>query len=49
MFIESNPIPVKTALGIMGRMSEEMRLPLYKLSSEHRGALVNELRKQQLI
>lgn len=49
MFIESNPIPVKTALGIMGRMSEEMRLPLYKLSSEHREALVNELRKQQLI
>lgn len=49
MFIESNPIPVKTALGIMGRMSEEMRLPLYKLSSEHRDALVNELRKQQLI
>ena len=31
------------------RMSEEMRLPLYKLSSEHRDALVNELRKQQLI
>lgn len=49
MFIESNPIPVKTALGIMGRMSEEMRLPLYKLSSEHRDALVDELRKQQLI
>jgi 4-hydroxy-tetrahydrodipicolinate synthase len=28
MFIESNPIPCKTALALMGRMSGEMRLPL---------------------
>lgn len=28
MFMESNPIPCKTALALMGRMSGEMRLPL---------------------
>ena len=28
MFIESNPIPCKTAMALMGRMSGEMRLPL---------------------
>ena len=28
MFIESNPIPVKTALGLMGKCSDEVRLPL---------------------
>ena len=28
LFVETNPIPVKTALGLMGRMSGEMRLPM---------------------
>jgi 4-hydroxy-tetrahydrodipicolinate synthase len=28
MFLQTNPIPVKTALGMMGRISSEMRLPL---------------------
>jgi 4-hydroxy-tetrahydrodipicolinate synthase len=28
MFLETNPIPVKTALALMGRCSDEMRLPL---------------------
>jgi 4-hydroxy-tetrahydrodipicolinate synthase len=28
MFIESNPIPCKTALALMGRMSGDLRLPL---------------------
>ena len=28
MFVESNPIPCKTALSLMGRMSSEVRLPL---------------------
>ena len=29
MFMESNPIPCKTALSLMGRMSAEMRMPLW--------------------
>jgi 4-hydroxy-tetrahydrodipicolinate synthase len=28
LFVETNPIPVKTALALMGRMSAEMRLPM---------------------
>jgi 4-hydroxy-tetrahydrodipicolinate synthase len=28
MFIETNPIPVKAALGLMGKIEPEFRLPL---------------------
>ncbi len=31
LFIDTNPIPVKAALASMGRMSPEIRLPLYAL------------------
>jgi len=31
-FLETNPIPVKTALAMMGKIGDEMRLPLYKMS-----------------
>lgn len=36
LFIESNPIPVKTALAMMGHMREEFRLPLCEMTSENR-------------
>ena len=39
MFIETNPIPVKTALSLMGKIQEEMRLPLCPMSSENREKL----------
>ncbi|MBF0519270.1 MAG: 4-hydroxy-tetrahydrodipicolinate synthase, partial [Nitrospirae bacterium] len=32
MFIETNPIPVKTALAMMGKIQEEFRLPLCEMS-----------------
>ncbi len=32
MFIETNPIPVKTALGLMGRIQDGVRLPLCNMS-----------------
>ncbi|MBU0990405.1 MAG: 4-hydroxy-tetrahydrodipicolinate synthase [Proteobacteria bacterium] len=32
MFFETNPIPVKTALGLMGKIQDEMRLPLYPMA-----------------
>jgi 4-hydroxy-tetrahydrodipicolinate synthase len=35
MFIEINPVPAKTALGIMGRIDPEVRLPLAPLSPEN--------------
>jgi 4-hydroxy-tetrahydrodipicolinate synthase len=34
-FVESNPIPVKAALSMMGRMSNVLRLPLVPLSPAH--------------
>jgi len=35
MFLETNPIPVKTALAHMGRMELELRLPLVPLNEEN--------------
>ncbi len=35
MFFETNPIPVKTALSLMGKCSDEMRLPLCRMGSEN--------------
>lgn len=49
LFVETNPIPVKTALALMGRCREEFRLPLCSLSSEHREQLQQELEKFGLL
>lgn len=35
MFYETNPIPVKTALSLMGKVSGEMRLPLCQMSEKN--------------
>ncbi len=45
LFIESNPIPVKWALHIMGRMEEGIRLPLTVLSEAARPVVEAALRK----
>src|SRR3954468_2464588 len=39
LFIESNPVPVKAALSLMGFMQEEYRLPLVPMSSKNRETL----------
>lgn len=39
MFIETNPIPVKTALALMGRCEESFRLPLCRMSAGNRKKL----------
>ncbi|MFQ5433184.1 MAG: 4-hydroxy-tetrahydrodipicolinate synthase [Nitrospinota bacterium] len=49
MFIETNPVPVKTALAMMGMMKEEFRLPLTPMSSENRGNLELALRSYDLV
>ena len=36
LFIESNPVPTKAALAMMGRIREELRLPLVPLSDASR-------------
>ncbi len=35
MFVETNPIPVKTALALMGKMNSEVRSPLCPLSASN--------------
>lgn len=39
LFIESNPIPVKAALAMMGQIEEEYRLPLVRMSAKNRETL----------
>ena len=39
LFIETNPVPVKAALAMLGFCEEEYRLPLVRLSAANRGAL----------
>ena len=39
LFHETNPIPVKAALAHMGKIQEEVRLPLTQMSSEYRDRL----------
>ena len=40
LFIEANPVPVKTALARQGWITEEVRLPLVALQSQNRTKLV---------
>lgn len=39
LFIETNPVPVKTALAMMGHCSEDVRLPLVGMSPKNRDIL----------
>ncbi|KKK71530.1 hypothetical protein LCGC14_2912990 [marine sediment metagenome] len=39
MFIETNPIPVKTSLALMGKVKEEFRLPLCTMAEANRSKL----------
>jgi 4-hydroxy-tetrahydrodipicolinate synthase len=49
MFIETNPIPVKTALSLMGFMNEEFRLPLCKMDKENKEKLAIALKEKGCI
>ena len=48
-FVESNPIPAKAALSLMGLCSDEMRLPLLPATEGTRTLLADVLRKLQLL
>jgi 4-hydroxy-tetrahydrodipicolinate synthase len=43
-FIESNPLPVKAALAMMGKIENVLRLPLVPMSDTHDAALKSALR-----
>jgi 4-hydroxy-tetrahydrodipicolinate synthase len=45
LFIEANPVPVKTALARQGWMTDEVRLPLVPLQPQSRGRLEVTLEK----
>ncbi len=49
MFIETNPIPVKTSLAMMGMVKEEFRLPLCGLAEKNRAELEKTLKSYKLI
>ncbi|HEX9079446.1 MAG TPA: 4-hydroxy-tetrahydrodipicolinate synthase [Desulfuromonadaceae bacterium] len=49
MFIESNPVPVKTALGLMGKCSDEVRLPLAPMSEANKAKLAGIMKEYKLI
>ena len=48
-FVESNPIPVKAALSLMGLCRDEMRLPLLPATGGTRTLLAAVLRKLELL
>lgn len=48
-FVESNPIPVKAALALMGMIKERYRLPLVPLGEKHRPKLKKILEELALI
>ena len=48
-FVESNPIPAKAALSLMGLCSDEMRLPLLPASDRTKALLADVLGKLELL
>jgi 4-hydroxy-tetrahydrodipicolinate synthase len=49
MFIETNPIPAKTALAMMGKIKEEFRLPLCEMAPANKEKLKKILKSYKLI
>lgn len=43
MFIETNPIPVKTAMNLMGLCSDELRLPMCAIDEKNKEKLIKEM------
>lgn len=49
MFIEANPVPVKTTLSLMGKLQLNVRLPLVEMQSSNLEKLKGILERYQLI
>lgn len=49
LFAQVSPIPVKSAMSMMGLLHDELRLPLISLDEPHRSRLEGLLRQMQLI
>ena len=46
LFWDVNPIPVKTALGLMGVCGDDLRLPLTPMEPEQRERLAEVMKRQ---
>ena len=49
LFLETNPVPIKTALAWAGRITAEMRLPLCEMSEANQQTLLGTLRSLNLV
>ncbi len=49
LFLETNPIPVKHALNLMGFKAGQLRLPLTEMSEEGKGVLAREMRNYGIL
>ncbi len=49
MFIETNPIPVKTAMGLMGMIEPTLRLPMCSMKDENQAKLKKALKDYGLV
>jgi len=49
LFIETNPVPVKAALSMMGKIYYDVRLPMYKMTDSNYEKLKNAMKKYGLI
>jgi len=49
VFLETNPIPVKTAMGLLGMCSADLRLPMCKMSADNEGKLKKALQDYGLL
>jgi 4-hydroxy-tetrahydrodipicolinate synthase len=49
LFIETNPIPVKAALAMMGKIAYELRLPLCRMAEKNEAALKKVMQDYGLI
>lgn len=49
MFVETNPIPVKAALALMGKCADEVRLPLWQMSDENLKKLKTAMKRYGLL
>ena len=49
MFVESNPVPAKYSLSLMGMMSEDVRLPLVTAENSSKEKIKAVLKKLDLI
>lgn len=49
MFIETNPVPVKAAMELLGKIRSDVRLPLVSISPENKELLKNLLKNVEML